>query len=280
VREFHGTLSFTASGLTKPRGVRAIFGIRSPFKILKSIVLGTAIQISRDLAGPRPAAKCPENEPMGESSPPEAAIVDEVISQIFLPVSASAHSAPQTRLTDTATGASVRDFVGRKAGDLTPSFHRRNYSPSLPIGTIFAGNSGTTRSEANMSLTIPQVTSLAQLAVQAETLIGIDIAAKDPAGRYAAAQVALQVAAAFTAVQQGNAVGAVTAAVQAIVAKLTDPGQIAFVLAVANVGMVWVQMAAQVNGALPLLNATWQGVAGEVAAGITATASAYKAPTT
>lgn len=123
-----------------------------------------------------------------------------------------------------------------------------------------------------------QIVSLAQLAVQAETLIGIDLAAKDPAGRYAAAQVALQVADAFTAASTGNVQGAVAAAVTAILTKVTDPGQVALVNAVATIGMGFIQTAMQVNGALPLLNATWQGVAGEIAAGITATASAYKAP--
>jgi hypothetical protein len=126
-----------------------------------------------------------------------------------------------------------------------------------------------------MSLTI---VSLAQLAAQAETLIGIDLAAKDPAGRYAAAQVALQVAGAFTAVAQGNAVGAVTAAVQAILSKVTDPGQVALVNSLAAVGMSFIQMSAQAGALLPLLNAEWQGIANEIAAGMTATASAYKAP--
>lgn len=125
-----------------------------------------------------------------------------------------------------------------------------------------------------------KIVSLAQLAVQAETLIGIDLSAKDPAGRYASAQVALQVAAAFTAASSGDVQGAVAEAVQAILAKVTDPGQVALVNAVASIGMGFVTTAVQVNGALPLLNATWQGVAGEIAAGITATASAYTAPKT
>ena len=129
-----------------------------------------------------------------------------------------------------------------------------------------------------MSLSF-KIVSLAQLAVQVETLIAIDTSAKDPAGRYASAQVALQVATAFSAVAAGDVQGAVAQAVQAILAKVTDPGQVALVNVIASIGTQFITTAAQANGALPLLNVAWQGVAAEIAAGITATASAYPDPT-
>jgi hypothetical protein len=123
-----------------------------------------------------------------------------------------------------------------------------------------------------------QIKSLAQLLVEGATLAGIDIGASTAAEKYTRAQVALAVAAGFTSLSSGDVNGAIEQVQTEILSKVTDPGQVALVNSLFNVGGVFIQAAAAANGALPLLNATWQGVAGEVATGITTIASSYPAP--
>ena len=123
-----------------------------------------------------------------------------------------------------------------------------------------------------------QIKSVAQLVVEGATLAAIDIGATSPAQKYARAQVALAVAAGFTALSSGDVTGAVEQIQTAVLSKVTDPGQVALANSLFNVGGIFISAAAAANGALPLLNATWQGVAGEIATGITAIASSYPAP--
>jgi hypothetical protein len=123
-----------------------------------------------------------------------------------------------------------------------------------------------------------QIKSLAQLLVEGATLAGIDIGAKDATDKYNRAQIALQVAAAFTSLSTGDVAGAIEQVQTALMSKITDPGQAALVTSLFNVGSLFIQSAAAANGAMPLLNATWQGIATEVAAGITTVAGAYSNP--
>lgn len=116
------------------------------------------------------------------------------------------------------------------------------------------------------------------LFAEGATLAAIDIGAKNPADKYARAQVALQVGAAIQALSTGDVTTALQTAETALLSKITDPGQVALVTNLASVGSTFIQAAAAANGMLPLVNATVQGAAAEVAAGITAIASTYKQP--
>lgn len=126
-----------------------------------------------------------------------------------------------------------------------------------------------------MSITLK---SVGQLMAEGATLAAIDIGAKDATDKYNRAQVALQVGAAFTAIASGDVAGGLATAQGAILGKVTDPGQVALVQGLFAVGVQQLQVASLASSAIPLLNATVTGVATEVAAGITAIASAYKAP--
>lgn len=120
------------------------------------------------------------------------------------------------------------------------------------------------------------IKSLPQLVIEGATLAAIDLGAKDDAEKYSRAQVALAVAGIFTSLSSGDVATAVTTASESLLSKIKDPGQVALVTNLANAGSVFIQAASLADGALPLLNATWQGLAGEIAAGVTAIASAYK----
>lgn len=120
--------------------------------------------------------------------------------------------------------------------------------------------------------------SAGALLAQIATTVAIDVSAKDPAGRYASAQVAMEVAAAFKSVSTGDLASAETEVQQAVLSKITDPGQAALVTAIFTQGNNYLAAAAQAAGSLPLVNATVTGAAGEIADGITAAASAYPAP--
>ena len=126
-----------------------------------------------------------------------------------------------------------------------------------------------------MSITLK---SGGQLIVEGATLLGIDIGAKNAADKYDRAQVALHVAAGFQAASQGDLAGGLAQAQAAILAKVTDPGQVALVQGLFTIGNAQIQVASQATTVVPLLNATAQGVAAEIAAGITSIASAYAAP--
>jgi hypothetical protein len=126
-----------------------------------------------------------------------------------------------------------------------------------------------------MSLTLK---SVGQYIVEAATVAAIDIGSKTPAEKYAKAQVALQVAAAFTSVSTGDLAGGLAEAQSAIFVKVTDPGQVALLQGLFAIGNAQITVASQAASIIPLLNATAQGVAAEVAAGITAVASTYPAP--
>lgn len=117
-----------------------------------------------------------------------------------------------------------------------------------------------------------------QLIVEGATLAGIDIGAKDATDKYNRAQVALHVAAAFQAVSQGDLVGGLAQAQTAIFANVTDPGQVALIQGLLTLGNAQLQVATQAASVVPLLGATAQGVASNIAAGISAVASAYPAP--
>jgi len=120
--------------------------------------------------------------------------------------------------------------------------------------------------------------SVGQLLVESATLAAIDIGAKDATEKYNRATVALQVAAAFQAVQAGDLAGGLAEAQAALLSKITDPGQILLIQGLFTIGNAQIQIASQAASAIPLLNATVEGVAGEIAAGITAIASSYKNP--
>lgn len=116
------------------------------------------------------------------------------------------------------------------------------------------------------------------LFAEGATLAAIDIGAKDAADKYARAQVALQVAAAIQSLSTGDVATALQTASTGLLSKITDPGQAILVTNLASVGSTFIQAAAFANGALPLVNATVQGAAAEIAAGMTTIASTYKAP--
>lgn len=121
-----------------------------------------------------------------------------------------------------------------------------------------------------------QLKSVGQLLVEAATVAAIDIGAKDAADKHNRAQAALNVAAVFQAVASGDLTSGLAQAQDALLSKVTDPGQAALVTALFNIAVPQLQVLSLVNGVIPLLNGTVQGVAGEIAAGITAIASAYK----
>lgn len=122
--------------------------------------------------------------------------------------------------------------------------------------------------------------SFGTLFAEGATLAAIDIGAKNPADKFARAQVALQVAGIVQSLSTGDVATALQTAETALLSKITDPGQAALVQSLASVGSTFIQAAAVANSALPLVNATVQGAAQEVAAGITAIASTYKTPAT
>lgn len=118
--------------------------------------------------------------------------------------------------------------------------------------------------------------SFGTLFAEGATLAAIDIGAKDAADKYARAQVALQVGGAIQSLSTGDVATALQTAETALLSKITDPGQVALVTNLAGVASTFIQAAAQANGALPLVNATVQGAAAEIASGVTTIASAYK----
>jgi hypothetical protein len=120
--------------------------------------------------------------------------------------------------------------------------------------------------------------SVGQLLAEGATLAAIDIGASNAADKYARAQVALQVAAAFTSIAAGDLAGALATAQAALLAKVTDPGQVALIQGLFTIGNAQIQVVSQATTVIPLLSATAQGVAAEVAAGITAIASTYVTP--
>lgn len=126
-----------------------------------------------------------------------------------------------------------------------------------------------------MSITLK---SVGQLFVEGATLAAIDIGATNAADKYARAQVALQVAASFTAISSGDLAGGLATAQAALLAKVTDPGQVALIQGLFTIGNAQITVLSQATSAIPLLNPTVQGVASEIAAGITAIASTYSAP--
>lgn len=126
-----------------------------------------------------------------------------------------------------------------------------------------------------MSITLK---SVGQLFVEGATLAAIDIGATNAADKYARAQVALQVAAGFTAISSGDLAGGLATAQAALLAKVTDPGQVALIQGLFTIGNAQITVLSQATSAIPLLNPTVQGVASEIAAGITAIASTYSAP--
>jgi len=125
-----------------------------------------------------------------------------------------------------------------------------------------------------MSLTIKP---FEQIIVEGATLAGINIGATGPADKYARAQAALKVASIATALATGD-VAAVEAAAEALI-KTSDPGVAKLVLDLSALGNTLIQGAMVMNAAVPLLSAGAELVATNVAAGITAVASQYPAPT-
>jgi hypothetical protein len=115
-----------------------------------------------------------------------------------------------------------------------------------------------------------------QILAEIGTTIGIDSAAKDPAGRYAAAQAALLVAAAFTAAASGDVSVLTTQLETTVLTKVTDPGQVKLVTDLFALGNTFLAPIAAASTAVPLITPVVQGIATNVAAGITAVASAYK----
>lgn len=127
-----------------------------------------------------------------------------------------------------------------------------------------------------MSITLK---SVGQLLVEGATVAAIDIGASSAAQKYARAQVALQAAAVFASISSGDLAGGLATAQAALLAKVTDPGQVALLQGLFTIGNAQITVASQAASVVPLLNATAQGVASEIAAGITAIASTYPAPT-
>lgn len=119
-----------------------------------------------------------------------------------------------------------------------------------------------------------------QLLVELATASGIAFGAKTAAQKYARAQVALQVAAGFQAASTGDLAGGLAEAQSAILSKVTDPGLAAFATDLFAIGNGQLTVLAQAETALPLLAETAEGVAANVAAGMTAIASKYPAPAT
>lgn len=126
-----------------------------------------------------------------------------------------------------------------------------------------------------MSITLK---SVGQLIVEGATVAAIDIGAANAAVKYERAQVALQVAAAFTALSSGDVSGALAQAQTALLSKVTDPGQVALIQGLFTIGNAQITVASQAATVIPLLSATAAGVASQIAAGITAIASTYPAP--
>lgn len=116
-----------------------------------------------------------------------------------------------------------------------------------------------------------------QILVEGATLAGINIGAKNAADKYARAQAALKVASIATALSSGD-IASVTAAAQALI-QTSDPGVAKFVADLSGLGNTLIQGAMLANAAVPLLSLGAEMVATNVAAGITAIASQYSAPT-
>lgn len=126
-----------------------------------------------------------------------------------------------------------------------------------------------------MSLTIKP---FEQVAAELATLAAIDIGASSAADKYARAQVALQVATAAQSLSSGDVATFSQTVQTAILAKVTDAGQQKVVTDLFGIANVFLLPAAQVDESIPLVSVGVAAIANNVAAGITAVASQYKAP--
>jgi hypothetical protein len=119
-----------------------------------------------------------------------------------------------------------------------------------------------------------------QVIAELGTTVAINSGTPTTAQKYSRAQVALAVAAGFTAASQGDAAALASQIETAVLTKVTDPGEVKLVTDLFNTGNTFLAPLGAAGTSIPLISATVQGVAANIAAGITAIASAYKAPAT
>ena len=117
-----------------------------------------------------------------------------------------------------------------------------------------------------------------QIIAEGATAAAIAIGSATPAIKYAKAQAALQAASVFGSLAAGDIVGAASTLQALLASKVLDPGTAKLLSDLFTMGNTFLQADAAALAMFPGQTALAEGIATNIAAGITAVASTYPAP--